>query len=302
MGKIINFLKEEKKVISSFLINFFIFFIIFFLANLEKKYFFLGIKILTFLLIIYLVINYFKYNKILSIKEQNARLIRENNQLNEQIDEERKDIQEYFLLWVHQIKTPITVLNLLIRKEKLDSKKIKEQIFYIEQYTNMAISYIKLRDRNSDMDISVVKLDDIIKKLLKKYSTIFIEKRITLNYNSVEKEIISDSKWLFILIEQILSNSLKYTKKGSITIKYSEKENALLIIDTGIGIKEEDMKKIFDLGYSGFNGRVNEKSSGLGLYLVKKISKILDIEVKVKSTLNKGSTFYIYFNSKLTKM
>lgn len=302
MGKIINFLKEEKKVISSFLLNFFIFFIIFFLANLEKKYFFLGIKILTFLLIIYLVINYFKYNKILSIKEQNARLIRENNQLNEQIDEERKDIQEYFLLWVHQIKTPITVLNLLIRKEKLDSKKIKEQIFYIEQYTNMAISYIKLRDRNSDMDISVVKLDDIIKKLLKKYSTIFIEKRITLNYNSVEKEIISDSKWLFILIEQILSNSLKYTKKGSITIKYNEKENALLIIDTGIGIKEEDMKKIFDLGYSGFNGRVNEKSSGLGLYLVKKISKILDIEVKVKSTLNKGSTFYIYFNSKLTKM
>ena len=284
------------------MINFFIFFIIFFLANLEKKYFFLGIKILTFLLIIYLVINYFKYNKILSIKEQNARLIRENNQLNEQIDEERKDIQEYFLLWVHQIKTPITVLNLLIRKEKLDSKKIKEQIFYIEQYTNMAISYIKLRDRNSDMDISVVKLDDIIKKLLKKYSTIFIEKRITLNYNSVEKEIISDSKWLFILIEQILSNSLKYTKKGSITIKYNEKENALLIIDTGIGIKEEDMKKIFDLGYSGFNGRVNEKSSGLGLYLVKKISKILDIEVKVKSTLNKGSTFYIYFNSKLTKM
>lgn len=302
MEKIINFLKEEKKVISSFLLNFFIFFIIFFLANLEKKYFFLGIKILTFLLIIYLVINYFKYNKILSIKEQNARLIRENNQLNEQIDEERKDIQEYFLLWVHQIKTPITVLNLLIRKEKLDSKKIKEQIFYIEQYTNMAISYIKLRDRNSDMDISVVKLDDIIKKLLKKYSTIFIEKRITLNYNSVEKEIISDSKWLFILIEQILSNSLKYTKKGSITIKYNEKENALLIIDTGIGIKEEDMKKIFDLGYSGFNGRVNEKSSGLGLYLVKKISKILDIEVKVKSTLNKGSTFYIYFNSKLTKM
>lgn len=302
MEKIINFLKEEKKVISSFLLNFFIFFIIFFLANLEKKYFFLGIKILTFLLIIYLVINYFKYNKILSIKEQNARLIIENNQLNEQIDEERKDIQEYFLLWVHQIKTPITVLNLLIRKEKLDSKKIKEQIFYIEQYTNMAISYIKLRDRNSDMDISVVKLDDIIKKLLKKYSTIFIEKRITLNYNSIENEIISDSKWLFILIEQILSNSLKYTKKGSITIKYNEKENALLIIDTGIGIKEEDMKKIFDLGYSGFNGRVNEKSSGLGLYLVKKISKILDIEVKAKSTLNKGSTFYIYFNSKLTKM
>lgn len=166
----------------------------------------------------------------------------------------------------------------------------------------MAISYIKLRDRNSDMDISVVKLDDIIKKLLKKYSTIFIEKRITLNYNSIENEIISDSKWLFILIEQILSNSLKYTKKGSITIKYNEKENALLIIDTGIGIKEEDMKKIFDLGYSGFNGRVNEKSSGLGLYLVKKISKILDIEVKAKSTLNKGSTFYIYFNSKLTKM
>lgn len=302
MEKIINFLKEEKKVISSFLLNFFIFFIIFFLANLEKKYFFLGIKILTFLLIIYLVINYFKYNKILSIKEQNARLIIENNQLNEQIDEERKDIQEYFLLWVHQIKTPITVLNLLIRKEKLDSKKIKEQIFYIEQYTNMAISYIKLRDRNSDMDISIVKLDDIIKKLLKKYSTIFIEKRITLNYNLVEKEIISDSKWLFILIEQILSNSLKYTKKGSITIKYNEKENVLLIIDTGIGIKEEDMKKIFDLGYSGFNGRVNEKSSGLGLYLVKKISKILDIEVKAKSTLNKGSTFYIYFNSKLTKM
>ncbi|MCT7756683.1 MAG: sensor histidine kinase [Lactobacillus iners] len=231
-----------------------------------------------------------------NLQEQVNQLLIENRQLKNTIDIERKDLEEYFLLWVHQIKTPITVSDLILQKEKNPyTCQLKEQMFYIREYTDMAINYMKLKDRQADMDIAEVEIDKLLKSLLRKYSGLFIDKNISLDYQPIDTKIITDSKWATILIEQILANALKYTNSGKITLSFDRDKNALKVKDTGIGIKSEDINKIFDRGYSGFNGRINEKSSGIGLYLVKKIAILLNIKIEVCSTVNVGSEFIICF-------
>ena len=159
----------------------------------------------------------------------------------------------------------------------------------------MAMNYLKLLERTSDMDIYEVDLDIIISSIVKKYSLIFIEKKILLDYTPTNAKVISDAKWLSIMLEQIISNALKYTKSGKISINFDNELLKLSIKDTGIGIPSKDIKKIFDRGYSGFNGRVNEKSSGLGLYMVGRIAQILNIKIEVYSKLNIGSEFNFIF-------
>ena len=162
----------------------------------------------------------------------------------------------------------------------------------------MAMNYLKLQDRSTDMDIYEVDLDEVLNSVIKKYSLIFIEKKIKLEYIKTGERVVSDAKWLSILLEQIISNALKYTKHGSISIFYDKELSKLSIKDTGIGIPSKDIKKIFDRGYSGFNGRINEKSSGLGLYMVGKTAEILNIEIEVKSELNAGSEFSFIFKNR----
>lgn len=303
MSKLKDFLKSQNHIIGLFFLFALSFFVIFILSEFPLDKLFLGIEITGFLLLIYLSIQYSKYKKEVSFKEKYENLLDENNKLRSTYINEKNDLEEYFLLWTHQIKTPITVANLILNKKSgPDVKKLKEEMFYIEEYTNMAINYIKLTDRATDMDIEKVVLDKVIKTLLKKYSLIFINKRISLDYEDTNVEVIADSKLLSIMIEQILSNALKYTEKGNITISFDKERNSLSIKDTGIGIRDEDLVKIFDRGYSGFNGRVNHKSSGLGLFLVREISKILKLRVEVKSKLGQGSEFLIIFPANLTKL
>lgn len=303
MSDIKQFLKSQSHIIGLFFLFSLSFFAIFILSEFPLDKLFLGIEITGFLLLIYLSIQYSKYKKEVSFKEKYENLLDENNKLRSTYINEKNDLEEYFLLWTHQIKTPITVANLILNKKSgPDVKKLKEEMFYIEEYTNMAINYIKLTDRATDMDIEKVDLDKVIKTLLKKYSLIFINKRISLDYEDTNVEVIADSKLLSIMIEQILSNALKYTEKGNITISFDKERNSLSIKDTGIGIRDEDLVKIFDRGYSGFNGRVNHKSSGLGLFLVREISKILKLRVEVKSKLGQGSEFLIIFPANLTKL
>lgn len=303
MNKLKDFLKSQNHIIGLFFLFALSFFAIFILSEFPLDKFLLGFEILGFFLLIYLSIQYSKFNKEESFKEKYEDLLDENKRLRSIYINEKKDLEEYFLLWTHQIKTPITVANLILNKKSdPDTKKLKEEIFYIEEYTNMAINYIKLTDRATDMDIEKVDLDKVIKTLLKKYSLIFINKRISLDYEDTNVEVIADSKLLSIMIEQILSNALKYTEKGNITISFDKERNSLSIKDTGIGIRDEDLVKIFDRGYSGFNGRVNHKSSGLGLFLVREISKILKLRVEVKSKLGQGSEFLIIFPANLTKL
>lgn len=296
MDKIKKFIKTEVKICVAVFIVLLIFFFVFLFANLDFSLFYLSLEIVIFSLLIYLFICWVTFKKKENLQEQVNQLLIENRQLKNTIDIERKDLEEYFLLWVHQIKTPITVSDLILQKEKTPyTCQLKEQMFYIREYTDMAINYMKLKDRQADMDIAEVEIDKLLKSLLRKYSGLFIDKNISLDYQSIDTKIITDAKWATILIEQILANALKYTNSGKITLSFDRDKNALKVKDTGIGIKSEDINKIFDRGYSGFNGRINEKSSGIGLYLVKKIAILLNIKIEVCSTVNVGSEFIICF-------
>ncbi|EFO66911.1 ATPase/histidine kinase/DNA gyrase B/HSP90 domain protein [Lactobacillus iners LactinV 11V1-d] len=296
MEKIKKFVKTEVKMCVAVFIVLLIFFFVFLFANLDFSLFYLSLEIVTFCLLIYLFICWVTFKKKENLQEQVNQLLIENRQLKNTIDIERKDLEEYFLLWVHQIKTPITVSDLILQKEKTPyTCQLKEQMFYIREYTNMAINYMKLKDRQADMDIAEVEIDKLLKSLLRKYSGLFIDKNISLDYQPIDTKIITDARWATILIEQILANALKYTNSGKITLSFDRDKNALKVKDTGIGIKSEDINKIFDRGYSGFNGRINEKSSGIGLYLVKKIAILLNIKIEVCSTVNVGSEFIICF-------
>jgi ATPase/histidine kinase/DNA gyrase B/HSP90 domain protein len=294
MNKLWSFLKSEYRVFITLLFVCSIFGGVFLFAGLNMEYFVLGLEIILFALFIFLVMEWFSYVKKEDMAKRIEELEIENKALQSKIIDERKDLEEYFLLWIHQIKTPITVCNLILGKPDADYR-LREQMIYIEEYTNMAMNYLKLLERTSDMDIYEVDLDIIISSIVKKYSLIFIEKKISLDYTPTNAKVISDAKWLSIMLEQIISNALKYTKSGKISINFDKELLKLSIKDTGIGIPSKDIKKIFDRGYSGFNGRVNEKSSGLGLYMVGRIAQILNIKIEVYSKLNIGSEFNFIF-------
>ena len=303
MKLFLDYMKSQSVILFGYLLACIVFITISVLATIEIAYVFLGIEILGFILFIYLIVHWFQYQKISDVKDDNERLLNENKNLKSEMLNQKDDLNAYFLMWLHQIKTPMTVSKLLLEKpDDTTNTKLKMQLMYIEQYINMAMNYLKMIDHSTDMDITEVNLDDIIKNLLKKYSLLFIHNHISLEYQSNLAYVISDSQWLTILIEQILSNALKYTENGKIAIQYLEDKHALEIRDTGIGIRSEDIPKIFDRGYSGFNGRMNEKSSGLGLYLARKISERLNIQIEVESKLSQGSIFRLVFPTNLTKM
>ena len=303
MKLFLDYMKNQSVILFGYLLVCIVFITISVLATIEMEYVFLGIEILGFILFIYLIVHWFHYQKLSDVKDDNERLLNENKNLKSEMLNQKDDLNAYFLMWLHQIKTPMTVSKLLLEKPNdTTNTKLKMQLMYIEQYINMAMNYLKMIDHSTDMDITEVNLDDIIKNLLKKYSLLFIHNHISLEYQSNLTYVISDSQWLTILIEQILSNALKYTENGKIAIQYLEEKHALEIRDTGIGIRSEDIPKIFDRGYSGFNGRMNEKSSGLGLYLARKISERLNIQIEVESKLSKGSIFRLVFPTNLTKM
>ena len=275
-----------------------VFWVVFFLMNLGFENYVLAFEIVIFFFIVYLIFMAFLNKKEKKLKNQIQELEEANLNLRNDFLAKEKDLQEYFLIWIHQIKTPITAGKLICDSdiENENVKNIKKELIYIEDYTNMALSYLKMSKHNTDMDISLVNLDDIINPLIKKYAILFISNNIKLEYKKLNVKVITDSKWCMVVIEQLLSNAIKYTKNGIVSISFNEKENYLEIKDNGIGIKDSDLPKIFDKGYSGFNGRQNQKSTGIGLFLVKQILDKLGQKVKLESKLDEGTSVKVYFN------
>ena len=201
---------------------------------------------------------------------------------------------DYYSMWVHQIKTPIAAMNFLLDNEEVDQKILQQELFKIERYVEMVLTYIRLDSISSDYVITKINLDEVVKDSVKKYATIFINKKIKLNYVSHETMVISDRKWLSFAFEQILGNSVKYTSTGG-EIKIEICENKLVIEDNGMGIKEEDLPRIFEKGFTGFNGRYEKKSSGLGLYLCKKTLDKLGHHIEISSKVGEGTRIEITF-------
>ena len=207
------------------------------------------------------------------------------------------DMMDYYGMWAHQIKTPISAMRILLQsgreseEEKIDRKlydSLQMELFKTEQYVEMVLSYLRIGDISKDMVLTNCDLGKVVRQAVKKYSRLFILQKISLELGEIKETVLTDEKWLSFVVEQILSNALKYTKKGKVSI-YMADTCHLVIEDTGIGISAEDLPRIMEKGYTGYNGREDKKSTGIGLYLCKKVMDKLNHGIQISSEPGKGT-------------
>ena len=208
------------------------------------------------------------------------------------------DLMDYYTLWVHQIKTPIAASQLLVQdvETPIVKQQMEQELFKIDSYANLVLQYLRLESFHDDLVLKRVSVEDLVKEVVRKYALFFIQKNLTVDLHDLEQEVITDRKWLLVIIEQLLSNSLKYTSTGGIEIYF--KDQTLYIKDSGIGIKNSDVLRVFERGFSGYNGHLTQQSSGLGLYLSKKIAEQLGHRITLHSEVGQGTTVAIHFEEK----
>lgn len=237
------------------------------------------------------------------IDDENYRIIisllqEQREKMNADLNSRFYDMIDYYTVWVHQIKTPIASMRLLLQGEDSPmSRQLSDDLFRIEQYVEMVLTYLRLDSESTDYLFKEVDLDEVIRQSVRKLSGQFITKGIRLKYSAIDRRAVTDEKWLSFIIEQILSNALKYTASGSITIEWTDPDG-ISITDTGMGIAAEDLPRIFEKGYTGYHGREDKRASGLGLYLCKRICSNLGHRISVTSVPGQGSKFTVH----LTKM
>ena len=203
-----------------------------------------------------------------------------------------REMIEYYTVWAHQIKTPIAAMQLTLQSaDTAQARQLRAELSRIEQYVEMALTYLRLESAESDYVFRDCALDPIIRQSVKRFSAEFIGRKIRLDYAPVDYTLVTDEKWLGFVLEQLLSNALKYTRAGSVRI-FLEHET-LCIADTGIGIAPEDLPRIFEKGYTGLNGRTDRKATGLGLYLCRRVCENLGIGLRAESTPGTGTTVFL---------
>lgn len=327
IGEIGKYIKYRLNFIILFLASTLVYFMLIFLDNGRLDITVYAIEMIGFGVGVYLIIDfkfYFKKRKNLFLLEENVskdvlELPRGTNILEKQYQEIIEKIYgkffefsneiidknhyqtEYYTLWVHQVKTPISALYLILQKMRedgLDTSFLEQELIKVEQYVEMALQFIRIDNISGDLEINEYILENVVKKLVKKYKTIFIYKKIAVKLENLDVKVCTDEKWLMMILEQVLSNALKYTHEGYIKISYKSENAILEVEDTGVGIKKEDINRIFERGFTGYNGRVMEKSTGLGLFLCKKASDKLGYSIAVDSQLGKGTKVSVKFSKK----
>ena len=202
-------------------------------------------------------------------------------------------LMDYYTVWIHQIKTPISSMYLALSEEDTAlSRRLTLELRKIEQYAEMVLTYLRLESEATDYVIKEYDIDEIISQALKRLSGEFIYRRLALNYEKTEMKVVTDGKWLGFVVEQILTNALKYTEKGgNVRVEsYNRDMNLILVIeDNGIGIWEEDLPRVFERGFTGYNGRADKKSTGIGLYLCKKVMGRLRHQIRIESKVGVGT-------------
>lgn len=249
-------------------------------------------------------------------------LVDELRNLKNEISTRDTEMNDYYTLWAHQIKVPISAMKLLIQNSVQSnslsglsgennaaaehetaiaqsggdalqncSKLLTEELFKIEQYVEMILYYQRLDSISSDFMFRKCDLQDIVRQALKKNALLFINRRLSFNMQQFSYIVVTDEKWLQFVIGQVLSNAVKYTPTGGISIHAESSADTvkLIIEDTGIGIRPEDLPRIFERGFTGYNGRLDKKSTGIGLYLCKKILDKLSHTIEVTSEYGKGT-------------
>ena len=223
-------------------------------------------------------------------------LSREYRDFIEKSDAKYENMMEYYTVWAHQIKTPIASMKLSLQGQDSEfARKLSADLLRIEQYVDMVLVYLRLDSESTDYVFRRCSTDALIKRTVRKFASDFIERKLRLKYDAEDTMIVTDEKWLGFVIGQLISNALKYTKEGGITIYFREPK-VLVIEDTGIGIAAEDLPRIFEKGYTGYNGRTGGNASGIGLYLCKRICENLRIGIHAESEVGRGTKMVLDLN------
>lgn len=313
---------SKRKLIIFLLLFYFCFVIVFFLYQLPLEPILYGTLISVYFTLIVGGVNiyklYIRYQQLQTVKKQITfqidqlpnplnfieqqyqeiihQLFSQQKEITLMAEEKQTDLINYFTQWTHQIKTPIAAIRLLLQTDaNKANQELEMELFKIERYVEFVLQYLRVDDMTHDLEIKHYSIDDIIKQALRKYAKVFIRKKISLHFEESGCQVLTDEKWLLFVIEQILSNALKYTNKGSISITMDTSDNKKLLIikDTGIGIRQEDLPRIFEKGFTGYNGRIFKQATGMGLFLSKEILKKLSHEIFVESEVGKGTTVTI---------
>lgn len=249
----------------------------------------------------------------------------------------QSQMRDYYSMWVHQIKTPISAMKLLLEAEREELGQFicddeqsqchigdmtggnigaalkqqaaltelsdnvasfEDELFRIEEYVSMALQYQRVSSTENDSVLEKVSVDGVIRDTIKKYAKIMIRRHIGINYSGTGQEVYTDVKWLAFMLEQILSNAIKYTPQGFVTIETAEEKDRFFITikDTGIGIKAEDLPRVFEKGYTGYNGHADKKATGIGLYLCRQMADKLGHTIRMESEIGKGTKVWIGFD------
>lgn len=228
----------------------------------------------------------------------------------------QSQMRDYYSMWVHQIKTPISAMKLLLEAEREELGQLmcddeqsqcllsdnmnsfEDELFRIEEYVSMALQYQRVSSTENDFVLEKVSVDGVIRDTIKKYAKIMIRRHIGMNYSGTVQEVYTDGKWLAFILEQLLSNAIKYTPQGVVTIETAEEKDRFFITikDTGIGIKAEDLPRVFEKGYTGYNGHADKKATGIGLYLCRQMADKLGHTIRMESEIGKGTKVWIGFD------
>ncbi|WP_238375308.1 sensor histidine kinase [Leuconostoc mesenteroides] len=211
-----------------------------------------------------------------------------------------QDIQDYYAMWAHQIKVPLSVLDLMNQTDTIEKYETINQLLIVNQYLNMMLQFIRLKNLHQDLTFKPIHLQAIVRDVIKSYKLFFIRQNLSVSITGEDFTVVSDSKWIQFVLEQIIFNAIKYTSQGCIQVIF-ENHHQVVIKDTGIGIAASDLPRLFDKGYTGLNGRLENNSSGLGLFMVKQILSELGHDIKIASVVGSGTTVTIDFKQTKTQ-
>lgn len=313
-----NFIKDYKEVPLSLLFCGMIFTIIFYLSGEDMSYAAYPVVVCFFFLFIFSIFKFSKYksrtdtlNVIIKEKWTDVSKLPETSKYTEDLytdlvknlnehknkiisekEEKLRTITEYISMWAHQIKTPIAGLNLIVQDmSDEDSQAIKEKMFEIEQYVNSTLQFMRLDSFNSDLILEKVDVHDIAKQSARYFARQFITKYLSLKIEDFELTVITDEKWLLFAVNQIMSNAIKYTTEGGVRVYIDN--TCLVIQDTGRGISKDDLPRLFENGFTGYNGHMDKKATGIGLYLSNRILTKLGASLRIESEVDVGTSVYI---------
>ena len=213
----------------------------------------------------------------------------------------QEDYKEYIELWIHEIKIPIATSKLIIENNKNEiTKSIDEELDEIENYTEQALFYARSNTVNKDYVVTKSNLKEIVNGAILKNKSALLSSKTSIELHDLEREVYTDSKWAVFIINQIIQNAIKYSKIKDRKIEIyaiSKRENVVLYIkDNGIGIKKGEITRVFEKGFTGENGRtINKKSTGIGLYLCKKLCNKLGLGIELNSEKDIGTEVRIIF-------